>query len=55
MGDALMLINFIKIESKLLNWRQIEFRRGRMFMRFKRRSVRMYRVPERGVEGCEAE
>jgi len=43
-----MQINFIRMDSRLLNWRQIEFRQGRMFMRFKRRSVRVYRVPERG-------
>ncbi len=39
-------INFIKMDSGLLNWRQIERRHGKTFMRFKRRSIRVYRIPE---------
>lgn len=44
-------VNFIKVREQLLNWRQIEFKRGRMFMRFKRRAVRIYQLPEQEKEG----
>jgi len=32
-------LNFIKSGNSLLKWKQIEVKNGRMFMRFKRRSM----------------
>lgn len=33
-----MKINFIKSEHKLLKWKQIEVKKGSIFMRFKQRT-----------------